>query len=123
MANKWLPSWGDRSGDVEHFRGFKTQIDSLFEDWFGRSMGGVLAPRLDVAEDDKAVTISAEPPGVKENEIEVSLVAQRKHIPFVVVSAYPRPLVGTEPGQEILQKPVRGDLLCGRLKAACKLAS
>ena len=77
MANKWLPPWGDRSGDVEHFRGFKTQIDSLFEDWFGRSMGGVLAPRLDVAEDDKAVTITAELPGVKEHEIEVSLVGDQ----------------------------------------------
>jgi DNA-binding response OmpR family regulator len=48
---------------------------------------------------------------------------KRKHIPFVVVSAYPRPLVRTEPGQEILQKPVKGDLLCGRLKAVCKLAA
>ena len=78
MANKWLPPWGDRSsGDVEHFRGFKNQVDSLFEDWFGRSMGGVLAPRLDVTEDDKAVTITAELPGVKENEIEVSLVGDQ----------------------------------------------
>jgi HSP20 family protein len=77
MANKWLPPWGERSGDVEHFRGFKNQVDSLFEDWFGRSMGGVLAPRLDVAEDEKAVTITAELPGVKENEIEVSLVGDR----------------------------------------------
>ena len=66
MANKWLPPWGDRSsGDVEHFRGFKNQVDSLFEDWFGRSMGGVLAPRLDVSEDEKAVTITAELPGVR----------------------------------------------------------
>jgi hypothetical protein len=38
MNKSWLPSWGDRTRDVEHFRGFKTQIDSLFEDWFGRSM-------------------------------------------------------------------------------------
>jgi DNA-binding NarL/FixJ family response regulator len=48
---------------------------------------------------------------------------KRKHIPFVVVSAYPRPLVRTEPGQEILQKPVSADLLCGRVEAACKLAA
>ena len=78
MANKWLPPWGDRSsGDVEHFRGFKNQVDSLFEDWFGRSMGGVLAPRLDVSEDEMAVTITAELPGVKESEIEVSLVGDQ----------------------------------------------
>ena len=44
MASKsWFPTWGDRNRDVEHFQGFKTQIDSLFEDWFGRSIGGVLA--------------------------------------------------------------------------------
>jgi DNA-binding response OmpR family regulator len=46
-----------------------------------------------------------------------------KHIPFVVVSAYPRVLVRTEPGQEILQKPLTGDVLCGRVEAACKLAA
>jgi HSP20 family protein len=75
MPNRsWLPSWGDRSRDVEHFRGFKTQIDSLLEDWFGRNMGGVLAPRVDVAEDEKVVTLSAELPGVDEKDIDVSLV-------------------------------------------------
>jgi DNA-binding NarL/FixJ family response regulator len=47
----------------------------------------------------------------------------RKHIPFVVVSAYPRPLVRTEPDQEIPQKPVTHDLLCGHVEAACKLAA
>src|SRR5436309_9972278 len=75
MAGKsWFPAWGDRNRDVEHFRGFKTQIDSLFEDWFGRSTGGVLAPSVDVAEDEKAVTLSAELPGVDEKDIDVSLV-------------------------------------------------
>jgi DNA-binding response OmpR family regulator len=48
---------------------------------------------------------------------------KRRHIPFVVVSAYPRPLVRTEPGQEILRKPVTSDLLCGRIEAVCKLAA
>ena len=42
---------------------------------------------------------------------------------FVVVSAYPRPLVRTEPGQGILQKPVTRDLLCDRVEAACRLAA
>jgi HSP20 family protein len=78
MANKsWFPVWGERGRDVEHFRGFKNQIDSLFEDWFGRSMGGVLAPRVDVTEDDKAVTLTAELPGVRESDIEVSLVGDQ----------------------------------------------
>ena len=78
MTNKsWFPTWGERNRDVEHFRGFKTQIDSLFEDWFGRSMGGVLAPRVDVAEDEKAVTLTAEVPGVNEKDIDVSLVGDQ----------------------------------------------
>lgn len=59
MPNKsWLPAWADRGRDVEHFGRFKGQVDSLFEDWFGRSMGGVLAPRMDVAEDETSVTPS-----------------------------------------------------------------
>jgi HSP20 family protein len=78
MAHKsWFPAWGDRNRDVEHFRGFKTQIDSLFEDWFGRSMGGVLTPRVDIAEDEKTVTLSAELPGVNEKDIEVSLAGDQ----------------------------------------------
>ena len=78
MTNKsWFPTWGDRNRDVEHFRGFKTQIDTLFEDWFGRNMGGVLAPRVDVAEDEKAVTLTTEVSGVKGNDIDVSLVGDQ----------------------------------------------
>jgi HSP20 family protein len=78
MPNRsWLPAWGDRNRDVEHFGRFKSQVDSLFEDWFGRSMGGVLAPRMDVAEDEKTVTLTVELPGVKESDIEVSLVGDQ----------------------------------------------
>jgi HSP20 family protein len=81
MANKsWFPGWGDRHRDVENFRGFKSQIDSLFEDWFGRSMGGVLAPRVDIAEEENAVTLTAELPGVKEGDIEVSITGDQLSI-------------------------------------------
>ena len=72
-----VPGAGRPQSDVEHFRGLKSQVDSLFEDWFGRSMGGVLAPRVDVAEDDKAVTLTAELPGVKESDIEVLLAGDQ----------------------------------------------
>ena len=68
------PTWSDRNRDADHFRGFKTQVDSLFEDWFGRNMGGVLAPRVDITQDDQHVTLTAELPGVDEREIDVSLV-------------------------------------------------
>ena len=40
-------------------------------------MGGVLAPRMDVAEDEKTVTLTAELPGVKESDIDVSLVGDQ----------------------------------------------
>jgi HSP20 family protein len=74
MTNKsWFPSWGDRSRDADYFRGFKTQIDSLFEDWFGRSMGGLIAPRVDMAEDAHSVTLTAELPGVAEGDVDVTL--------------------------------------------------
>jgi HSP20 family protein len=77
MPNKsWFPTW-DRNREADHFRGFKTQVDSLFEDWFGRSMGGVLAPRVDVAENDKFVMLTAELPGVNEKDIDVSLVGDQ----------------------------------------------
>jgi len=74
MSNKsWLPPWSERGREVEHFRGFKTQVDSLFEDWFGRSMGGTLAPRVDIAEEEGMITVTAELPGVSENDIDVAL--------------------------------------------------
>jgi DNA-binding response OmpR family regulator len=57
------------------------------------------------------------------NSERLQTALKRKHIPFVVVSAYPRALVRTEPGQEILQKPVTGDVLRNRVGAACKLAA
>lgn len=78
MVNKsWLPTWGDRGREAEHFRGFKTQIDSLFEDWFGRSTSGLLAPRIDMAEDEHSLTLTAELPGVSEQDIDVSLVGNQ----------------------------------------------
>jgi HSP20 family protein len=69
----WMPAaWGSRELDP-FFRGFRTQLDSLFEDWFGRSMGGTLAPRVDVSETGKEVTLKVELPGVEEKDIDVSL--------------------------------------------------
>jgi HSP20 family protein len=72
----WMPGpWGGR--DVDPLRGFRTQIDSLFEDWFGRSMGGMLAPRIDVSETDQELRLSVELPGVDEKDIDVSLVGDQ----------------------------------------------
>jgi CheY-like chemotaxis protein len=48
---------------------------------------------------------------------------KQRHIPFVVVSAYPRPLVRTEAAEYILQKPVSPGLLCEVLDDACRGAA
>src|SRR5215470_7987871 len=73
MSDKpWFPGgWGGR--ELDPLRGFRTQLDSLFEDWFGRSMGGTLAPRIDVSETAKDMTLTVELPGVEEKDIDVSL--------------------------------------------------
>ncbi len=71
----WLPAaWGSR--EIDPFRGFRHQLDSLFEDWFGRSMGGTLAPRVDVSETPKEVTLKVDLPGVEEKDIDVSLAGK-----------------------------------------------
>ena len=57
------------------------------------------------------------------NSEPVQSLLRQKHIPFVVVSSYPHMLVRSEPGQEVLSKPVTADLLCGRVVEACKLAA
>jgi DNA-binding response OmpR family regulator len=50
-------------------------------------------------------------------------VLKRRHIPFVVVSAYPRSLVRTEASDHILQKPVSAEVLCNGLRDACLRAT
>ena len=65
----WLPTaWGGR--ELDPFRGFRSQLDSLFEDWFGRSMGGTLAPRVDVSETAKEVTLKVEADRALDEETE-----------------------------------------------------
>src|SRR5262245_65722746 len=68
----WFPApFGGR--ELDPFRGVRTQLDSLFEDWFGRTMGGTLAPRVDVSETAKEMRLTVELPGVAETDIDVSL--------------------------------------------------
>jgi len=65
--------WFTSGRELDPFRGFRTQIDSLFEDWFGRNMGGTLAPRINVSETGNDMTVTVELPGVEEKDIEVSM--------------------------------------------------
>ena len=60
---------------------FRRQMDRLFEDFWGesgllgRTAGGEAGflPRVDVAENDKEVIVTAEFPGLSEKDVEVSL--------------------------------------------------
>ena len=48
---------------------------------------------------------------------------KQRDIPFVVVSSYPRALVRTEEGQDVLRKPVLPKDLRGSVAAACRRAA
>jgi HSP20 family protein len=69
----WLPSPFGRRDLDPYLRGFRTQLDNVFEDWFGRNMAGTLAPRIDVSETAKELRLAVELPGVEEGDIDVSL--------------------------------------------------
>lgn len=74
-----------RSRAVEPFRpaspflSFYRQANRLFEDVFREfddtrdGLGGILAPSIDVVQDEQQVRITAELPGVKEDDIDVSV--------------------------------------------------
>ena len=57
---------------------FYRQANRLFEDVFREfdgardTLGGILAPNIDVTEDDHQIRIAAELPGIKEDDIEVT---------------------------------------------------
>ncbi len=62
------------------FSALHEEMNRLFDSFGGRfgapaeRASGWLAPRIDVAETDDAVQITAELPGVEENEVEVTLI-------------------------------------------------
>ncbi|HJS11366.1 Hsp20/alpha crystallin family protein [Sphingopyxis sp.] len=74
-----------RSRAVEPFRpaspllSFYRQANRLFEDVFREfddtrdALGGILAPSIDVVQDEQEVRITAELPGVREDDIDVSV--------------------------------------------------
>jgi HSP20 family protein len=73
-SRSWLTT---NNRESEPFRTFKNQLDSYFEDWFGRGIGGATLPRMDVTEDEKHVEVCLELPGVDENDIEVTVSGDR----------------------------------------------
>jgi two-component SAPR family response regulator len=57
------------------------------------------------------------------NSEPLQAVLKQRHIPFVVVSSYPRALVRTEEDQDVLRKPVMPQDLRGSVAAACRRAA
>lgn len=61
----------------EFFSGFERHTPSLFRSyepgWLLGGRRGEMTPAVDVAEDDKAVTLTAELPGMKEEDVEIVL--------------------------------------------------
>jgi CheY-like chemotaxis protein len=57
------------------------------------------------------------------NSEPLQAILKQRHIPFVVVSSYPRALVRTEEGQDVLRKPVMPKDLRGSVAAACRRAA
>lgn len=91
MAIKDMVPWKKSDKNVlvrrqdDPFTSFRYEMDRLFDDFFGRGFGltpfeggsmdrfGAFNPHVDVAENDKEVKITAELPGLSEQDVEVSL--------------------------------------------------
>jgi HSP20 family protein len=68
-------AWDERSA-LFPFTSLQREIDRVFSDFsrqFPESGSGMLAPRLDIAEGDREITVSAELPGVEQKDVEVTV--------------------------------------------------
>lgn len=53
------------------------------------------------------------------NSASLQIALEKRHIPFVVVTGYPRPLVRRYSEQIILPKPINGDALRSSVRELC----
>jgi HSP20 family protein len=77
MANRYLPSFFGRGDDP--FRSLFQEVQKTFEDFsrrtpFARFGSDLLSPKIDVAESQDAVEVTAELPGIEEKDVDVTLV-------------------------------------------------
>lgn len=68
--------------------------------------------RIDVALLDYALADQTSDP--------LQTALERRQIPYVIISGYPRVLVRREACQEVLSKPVSPQALCEAVKALCR---
>jgi AmiR/NasT family two-component response regulator len=58
-----------------------------------------------------------------QNSEKLQSTLEGRHIPFIVLTGYPRVLVRRGDNQTILSKPISANLLCMTIKAAAKSAA
>jgi len=91
MAMTDLIPWRRRKGNIEMARdvdgwmgSFHREVDNLIDRFFGDGRAGLLGfpenfgggefmPRMDISENDKAIKVTAELPGMDENDIDITL--------------------------------------------------
>jgi HSP20 family protein len=76
MASRYLPSFFGRGEDP--FRSLFQEVQKTFEDFsrrtpFARFGSDMLSPKIDVAEGNDAIEVTAELPGVDEKDVNVTL--------------------------------------------------
>jgi len=77
MANRYLPSFFGRGDDP--FRSLFQEVQKTFEDFsrrtpFARFGSDLLSPKIDVAESQDAVEVTAELPGIEAKDVDVTHV-------------------------------------------------
>lgn len=84
MTRSFLPSlFGNEKTDAPAYQSLHKEIDRVFDEFKGLvprfdsgrfpDFNGQIVPRLDVSETDEAVEITAELPGVGEDDVDVSV--------------------------------------------------
>ena len=84
MANRELTPWTSGRGLTplgrDPFSSFRREVDRLFDDFFAPSEarsfaapGAALWPSLDVRETDQGYTVTAELPGLEQQDVELNL--------------------------------------------------
>ncbi len=84
-AKSILPAFLEKAGDPENaLRNLHGEIDRVFDEFsrgsfnpFRFGENGKLSPAMDVAETDDSMEITAELPGVSEDDVEVSITDRR----------------------------------------------
>jgi HSP20 family protein len=86
MAEKNVPTKQPAMWPGSSFGDFRKQMDDLVENFFGRPFGiradgditfpngnGMITPAIDVSENEKEITLTAELPGLEEKDVDLTI--------------------------------------------------